>query len=154
MNPEIQPTSPLDLAGVAVAIPAAGLVGMKVLVCLGVVLICLACVSTRLSWVLDKIATSVEKQFSPSAVYAKYNRAAHSLCEHLFALVHSIVEEGEVLGVEFAGDKVGEVADLNRNFTECADDEARNAPRVVGVHLCLDGPICVRMLAEFFVELP
>ena len=63
MNPEIQPTSPLDLAGVAVATPAADLVKMKVLVCLGVVLICLACVSTRLSWVLDKVATSVEKQF-------------------------------------------------------------------------------------------
>ena len=42
MNPEIQPTSPLELAGVAVATPASGLVKMKVLVCLGVVLICLA----------------------------------------------------------------------------------------------------------------
>ena len=71
MNPEIQPTSPLDLAGVAVATPAAGLVKMKVLVCLGVVLICLACVSTRLPWVLDKVATSVEKQFGPSAVYGE-----------------------------------------------------------------------------------
>ena len=30
MNPKIQPTSPLDLAGVAVATPAAGLVKMKV----------------------------------------------------------------------------------------------------------------------------
>ena len=30
MNPEIQPTSPLDLAGVAVATPAAGLEKMKV----------------------------------------------------------------------------------------------------------------------------
>ena len=29
MNPEIQPTCPLDLAGVAVATPAAGLVKMK-----------------------------------------------------------------------------------------------------------------------------
>ena len=67
----------------------------------------------------------------PSAVYGKSNRAAHSLCEHFFALVHSVVEEGEVLGVEFAGDKAGEVADLYRNFTECADDEARNAPRVL-----------------------
>ena len=115
----------------AVATPTAGLVKMKVLVCLGVVLICLACVSTRLPWVLDKVATSVEKQFGPSAVYGKSNRAAHSLCEHLFALVHSVVEEGEVLGVEFAGDKVGEVADLHRNFTECADDEARNAPLIL-----------------------
>jgi len=94
MNPEIQPTSPLDLAGVAVATPAAGLVEMKLLVCLGVVLICLACVSTRLSLVLEKVATSVEKQFSPSAVYGKSNRAADLLCEHLFALVHSVVEEG------------------------------------------------------------
>eukprot|EP00614_Pseudopedinella_elastica_P004112 CAMPEP_0172592418 /NCGR_PEP_ID=MMETSP1068-20121228/11387_1 /TAXON_ID=35684 /ORGANISM="Pseudopedinella elastica, Strain CCMP716" /LENGTH=45 /DNA_ID= /DNA_START= /DNA_END= /DNA_ORIENTATION= len=44
MNPEIQPTSPLDLAGEVVATPAADLVKMKVLVFLGVVLICLACV--------------------------------------------------------------------------------------------------------------
>ena len=44
------------------ATPAAGLVETKVLVCLGAVLICLACVSTRLPWVLDKAATSAVKQ--------------------------------------------------------------------------------------------
>ena len=97
----------------AVATPAAGLVKMKVPVCLGVVLICLACVSTRLPWVLGNVATSVEKQLSPSTVHGKSNRAADSLCKHLFALVHSAVEEGEVLGVEFAGDMVGEVAGLS-----------------------------------------
>ena len=59
MSPEIQPTSYLDLAGVVVAIPAAGLVKMKVLVFLGVVLICLACVGARLPWVLDEVAASV-----------------------------------------------------------------------------------------------
>ena len=52
-----------------VAAPAAGLVEMEVLMCLGVVLICLACVITRLPWVLDKVTASVEKQFGPSAVY-------------------------------------------------------------------------------------
>ena len=83
MNPEIQPTSPLDLAGVAVATPAAGLVKMKVPVCLGVVLICLAYVSSRLPWVLDKVATSVEKRFCPSAVYGKSNRALDLLCKPL-----------------------------------------------------------------------
>ena len=82
MNPKIQPTSSLDLAGVAVTTPAAGLVKMKALVCLGAVLICLACVSSRLPWVLDEVATSVEKQFGPSAVYGKSNRAANLLCEH------------------------------------------------------------------------
>ena len=51
------------------ATPAAGLVKMQVLVCLGAVLICLACVSTRLPWVLDKTTASVEKEFGPSAVY-------------------------------------------------------------------------------------
>ena len=97
-----------------VAAPATGLVEIKVLVCLGVALICLACVSTRLPWVLDKIATSVEKQLGPSAVYGKSNRAADLLCEHLLALAHSAVEEGEVLSAEFAGDEAGEVADLHR----------------------------------------
>ena len=71
ISPEIQPTSPLKLGGVAVATPAAGLVKMKILVCLGVVLICLACVITRRSWVLDKVAASLKKQFGPSAVYGK-----------------------------------------------------------------------------------
>ena len=65
--------------------------------CLGVVLTCLACVSTPLPWALDKVtAASVEKQFGPSAVYGESNRAADPLCKHLLALVHSVVEEGEV----------------------------------------------------------
>ena len=65
-----------------VAAPAAGLVKMKVLMCLGVVLICLACVSPGLPWVLVKVAASVKKPFGPSAVYCKSNRAADSLCKH------------------------------------------------------------------------
>ena len=67
MNPEIQPTSPLDLAGAVVATPAAGLVKIEVLVLLDVVLICLACVGARLPWVLDKIAASVETQWHHEA---------------------------------------------------------------------------------------
>ena len=54
--------------------------------------------------VLDKVTASVEKQFGPSAVYGKSNRATDLLCKHLLALVHSVVEEGEVLGIGFAGD--------------------------------------------------
>ena len=42
---------------------AAGQVEMKVLVCLGVVLICLASVLTRLLWVLEMVTESVEKYF-------------------------------------------------------------------------------------------
>ena len=83
MNPEIKPTSPLDLAGELVATPTAGLVKMEVLVFLGVILICLACVGGQLPWVLDKVAASVEKQFDPPAVYGKSNRAADSLCKYL-----------------------------------------------------------------------
>ena len=52
-----------------VAAPTAGLVEMEVLVCLGVVLICLACVSTRLPWVLNKVTASVEKEFGPSSIH-------------------------------------------------------------------------------------
>ena len=113
------------------AAPAAGLVEMELLMCLGVVLICLAYVSTRLPWILDKVTASVEKEFGPSAVYGKSNRAADLPCKHFLALVHSAVEEGEVLGVEFAGDEVGEVADLHRNLTKRADDKAGNASRVL-----------------------
>ena len=77
-----------------VAAPAAGLVEMAVLICLGVVLICLACVSTRLPWALDKVTASVEKEFGPSAVYGKSNRAANLPCKHFLAIVYSVVEEG------------------------------------------------------------
>ena len=66
---------------------------------LGVGLICLACLSTRLPWVLDMVTVSVEKQFGASAVKGKSNRAAGPLCKHLLALVHSVVEEGEVCEV-------------------------------------------------------
>ena len=41
-NPETPPRSPLALAGAVVVAPAAGLVEMDVLMCLGVVLVCLA----------------------------------------------------------------------------------------------------------------
>ena len=47
------------------------------------------CVSTRLPWALGKAAASVEKQFGPSAVHGKSDRAADLLCKHLLALVHS-----------------------------------------------------------------
>ena len=135
-----------------VAVPAAGLVEMImiVLVCLGAVLISLAFVSTRLSWVLDKVTASVEKEFGPSAVYGKSNRAADPLCKHLLALVHSFVEEGEVLGVEFAGDEIGEVANLHRTLTKRADDKAGNAPRVVGVQLSVStGPVASACVPSF-----
>ena len=46
-----------------VAASVAGLVEMEVLMCLGVVLICLTCVRPRLPWVLDKVTASVEKHF-------------------------------------------------------------------------------------------
>ena len=115
------------------AAPAAGLVEMEVRVCLCVDLICLASVSTQLPWVLGKVRASVEKQFGPSADYGKSNRAADPLCKHLLALVRSVVEEDKVPGVEFAGEEVGEVADLHRTPTKCANDKAGNASRVVGV---------------------
>ena len=141
------------MAGAVVAAPAAGLVEMEILMCLGAVLVCLACLGTRLPWALDKVMGSAEKQFGSSAVYDKSNRAADLLCERLLALIHSAVEEGEMPGVEFAGDEACEIADLHRNPTKRADDKAGNASRVVGVHLCLDEPSCARVRAEFFVEL-
>ena len=57
----MQPASSLALAGAVVAAPAAGLVEMEVAMWLGVVLICLACVSARLPWVLDKATAYFEK---------------------------------------------------------------------------------------------
>ena len=74
---------------------------MEVPMCLGVVLICFTCVSTRLPWVLDKATAPAEKQLGPSAVYGKSNRATDLLCKHLLAPVHSAVEEGEVASAEF-----------------------------------------------------
>ena len=73
---------------------------MAVFMCLGVALICLACVSTRLPWVLDKVKASAEKQFGPFAVYGNSNRAADLLCKHSLALVHSAVKEFLVAKVD------------------------------------------------------
>ena len=67
MNPEIQPISPLDLAGTVMAAPAAVLMEVKVLVCLGVALICLACVNTLPPRVADKTTASADKQFEPGS---------------------------------------------------------------------------------------
>ena len=68
------------------AAPAAGLVEMGVLVCLGVVLISLACMSKWLPWVLVKVTESAEKRLGPSAVFGKCNRAADPLCKNYVAL--------------------------------------------------------------------
>ena len=64
-----------------VAASAAGLVETEVLKCLGGALICLACVSTRLPWDLEKVTAPAVKQFGSSAVYGKSNRAAGPLCK-------------------------------------------------------------------------
>ena len=53
------------MAGALVAAPAAGQVEMEVLMCLGVVFICFACVGTRLSWVHDGVIAPAEKKFGP-----------------------------------------------------------------------------------------
>ena len=95
--------------------------------CPGFVLICLACVRTRLPWVLDKVAASVEKEFGPSALYGKTNRAADLPCKHSLTFVHSAVQEGEVLGVVVAGDEVGKVATFfSRQQRRSADAVGRS----------------------------
>ena len=55
--------------------------------CLGVAFVCVACVSTRLPWVLGEVKAPAEKQFDPSAVCSKSDRAADPLCEDALALV-------------------------------------------------------------------
>ena len=85
----------------------------------------LACVGTRLPWVLDKVTAPVEKHFGPSAVKIKSGRAAGSLFDGVaLALVLGDVEEGEVLCAELAGGEVKEVVDLRHILTERADDKA------------------------------
>ena len=88
---------------------------MEVLMCLGVVLICLECVGTRQPWVLGEVTAPVEKQFGPSAVHRKKpDRTADPLCGGDFALVLCDVERDEVPGAEpgaeLAGDEVGETS--------------------------------------------
>ena len=93
---------------------------------------------TRLPWVFDEITAPVEKQFGPSPMDGKAERAADPLHEDALALLLGDVEEGKVLGAKLTRDEVGEVADLRRDLAECADGEAGHAPRVVRVRLCLD----------------
>ena len=133
--------------------PTAGLVQVKVFVRFSVVLVRFMRVRTRLPWVFDEITTPVEKQFGPSPMDGKTERAADPLRENALALLLGDVEEGKVLGAELARGEVSEVADLRRDLAECADGEAGHAPRVVRVHLCLDRPGGVCGRAELRVKL-
>ena len=100
----MQPVSSLAV----VAAPAAGLVEIDVLMCLGAVLVCLALVGTRLPGVLDETNTvPVEEQFGPSAVNSKSDRAAGSLSEDVLAVVLGDVEEGGVVGVGYLRTRAG-----------------------------------------------
>ena len=114
-----------------------------------VVLVCFMRVRTRLPWVFDEITAPVEKQFGPSPMDGKTERAADPLREKALALLLGDVEEGKVLGAELTRDEVGEVADLRLDLAECADGEAGHAPRVVRVHLCLNRPGGARGRADF-----
>ena len=92
----------------------AGLVQVEVFVRFSVVLVRFMRVRTRLPWVFDEITTPVEKQFGPSPMDGKTERAADPLRENALALLLGDVEEGKVLGAELTRDEVSEVADLRR----------------------------------------
>ena len=126
---------------------------VKVFVHFGVVLVRFMRVRTRLLWVFDEITAPVQKQFGPSPMDGKTERAADPLRENSVALLLGDVEEGKVLGAKLTRDEVGEVADLRRDLAERADGEAGHAPPVVRVHLCLvrSGGACRR--AELRVKL-
>ncbi len=85
-----------------------------------------------------EIKALIEKQLGPPTVDGKSERAADPLREDSLALLLGDVEEGGVLGAELTRDDTGEVVDLRRGLSECADGEVGYAPRVVRVHLCLD----------------
>ena len=119
---------------------------------LGAALVSLARVGTRLPWFLNGTKKPVEKQFGPSTLHGKSERAAYPLRGNALAFVLGDFEEGEVSGAGVAGDKDGEVADLRRDLTERADDKAGHAPRDTSAHLCLGGSGCVRGRAGFRVE--
>ena len=91
------------------AASVAGLVETEISACLGAVFVCLACVGTRLPWVLGEIAAPFEKQFGPSAVYSKSGRAADPLCGDAATSVLDDNEEGGVLGAVLVGDEAGGV---------------------------------------------
>ena len=68
------------------AAPAVGLVGMEALMCLSVVLICLACVSTRLPWVLLE---DLKPLRTPRRLHglAKVLRDPHALVSNFWAAI-------------------------------------------------------------------
>ena len=67
--------------------PTAGLVQVKAFVRFSVVLVRFMRVRTRLPWVFDEITTPVEKQFGPSPMNGKTERAADPLRENALALL-------------------------------------------------------------------
>ena len=72
--------------------PTAGLVKVKVFVRFSVVLVRFMRLRTRLPWVFDEITTPVEKQFGPSPMDGKTERAADPLREN----AHSIFSEVQI----------------------------------------------------------
>ena len=90
--------------------PTVGLVVVRVFVRFSAVLVRFMRVRTRLPWVFDEITAPVEKQFDPSPMDGKTERAADPLRVDALALLLGDVEEGEVLGAELTRDEVGEVA--------------------------------------------
>ena len=96
--------------------PTAGLVEVGVFVRFSVVLVRFMRVRTRLPWVFDEITAPVEKQFGPSLMNGKIERAADPLRENALALLLGDVEEGKVLGAELTRGEVSEVADLHLFF--------------------------------------
>ena len=80
--------------------PTAVLVEVEVFVRFSVVLVRFMRVHTRLPWIFDEITAPVEKQFGPSPMDGKAERAADPLRENALALLLGDVEEGKVLGAE------------------------------------------------------
>ena len=84
--------------------PNAGLMQVEEFVRFSVVLVHFMRVRTRLPWVFDEITTPVEKQFGPSPMDGKTERAANPLREDALALLLGDVEEDKVLGAALSLD--------------------------------------------------
>ena len=72
-------------------VPTAGLVEVEVFARYSAVLVPFMRVRTRLSWVFGEITAPVEKQFGPSPMDGKTERAADPLREDLLALSEGLL---------------------------------------------------------------
>ena len=100
---------------------------LEVGVCVGVIFISRMC-GPGLVGVVDKIPGAVEKQLRPSAVRHESPSASEPLEKDGLGHLWIEIEELQLVSCLLGGNKTGHAMDGLGHVSECAHDQASNAP--------------------------